>query len=293
MNSVDVPQISEDLSQEENQKVNLTWMIAEAKKDWKIDINELVSIEENIQNDQIDVKNSTINKLNQYRNDILENWIDINQNNKERILKYLLNEWFNIPNNIKNIEWNLTITIDENNNIIEEWFISTSFNNNEKDVSENDFNWEFNSKLTNEYLETEWPDIIINWLNYLWDKLSEKWLPKSFLSDIKDFVDWNYENMNNEEKLLLIISFKEMQEWNYSKVLNLFEEKLTSWRHVDAIATWFLLMAVAVAWLLGTAPLWIIASWAFVVGSLPIYAGSMIKEMDLLNKMEATNYEIK
>jgi len=287
------PDISTELDEESNEKVNLVWLIAEAKKDWKIDINELIKIENEIQDKQIEVKEITEKNLNEYRNKILENWISINSWNKDRILKYLEKEWFKIPENIQNMKDDFSITIDDNNNIVEEWFFSTEYNNDSAEISENDLSSEFHSDEITEFLDWEWKQIINDWLNYLWEELSSKSVPNSYISDVKSFVENNYDIMTNEEKILLINAFKDIQEWNYNKVLKLFEKKLTSWEIVNHVMIlWLLTMATAMILLLwATMPVWLLlASWTAVAGTT-VY--TVAKEYDTISKQGTMHFKNK
>ncbi|MDQ7008828.1 MAG: hypothetical protein Q9M94_00880 [Candidatus Gracilibacteria bacterium] len=286
-------EISTELSVDENNTINALGMISKAKQDGEININELINIENKIQEENIEVKNSTEEKLNEYRNKILEKGISINSSNKESILKYLEKEGFTIPNNIKNIEGDFSISIDENNNIIEEGFLSTTYNNDSIEVSENDFSGEFNSELTNEYLDGEGREIIENGLDFLGEELSNMSVPDSYLQDIKSFIDGTYESMSNEDKLLLITAFKQIQEGNYSEVLSLFENKLTSGDILNqAMIMGLLAISLGLLLLLGaTMPVWLLAIGGTAVAGSTMY--HMVKSTEYLPKLKEVHFKDK
>jgi len=199
--------------------VNLLKDIVKIKEDWQITTEELMNIEEDLNKisvEQKDIIDSTRKDLRNLAHDILEKWITINESNKNKVIKFLEKEWFKVPEEIKNREWEFGITINEKWEIVEEGFFSTKYNNDKIDIKDKKVlsEW-FNSKLAVEYLNNEGKEIIKQWLENLKKHADKVPWWENFISKMEEFINEWYDQLNNEEKMLFVTLFDKIRQWDY------------------------------------------------------------------------------
>lgn len=198
---------NEDLNSE---KLEFLLDVSRAKEDWKITFNELINLNKKLINFDLYWMDKISDELSNITNKILNNWINITDENREEYFNYIKERWYTIPNDILDKRWNISITV-EWNNIVEEWFFSTSLNNDwSLSIWDNDLDGNINNiEITEELSDKK--DIICD---KLLDIETNSDADFALISNMIDIVNENYDSLNNEQKIKLLSTLENISIWN-------------------------------------------------------------------------------